>query len=99
MPTLNKPKKAINISVNRKERQKIYQSTLWKKLRIAKLLQNPLCEKCLESNIIVPAIDIHHKDSFMNYTGLKRLEKAYDFNNLMSLCKDCHTKIHNFQHS
>jgi 5-methylcytosine-specific restriction protein A len=31
----------------------------------------------------------------MNYEGLKRIEKAYDFNNLMSICKNCHQRIHN----
>ena len=31
---------------------------------------------------IKPAEDIHHIDSFMNYTGTKRLAKAFDFNNL-----------------
>ena len=38
--------------------------------------------------------DIHHIDSFMNYTGTKRLAKAFDFNNLMSICKECHAKKH-----
>lgn len=30
----------------------------------------------------------------MNYTGTKRLSKAFDFNNLMSICKECHAKEH-----
>ena len=36
-------------------------------------MANPLCEVCLANGIIKPAIDVHHIDSFMNYTGSKRL--------------------------
>lgn len=61
---------------------------------MAKLLSNPLCEVCLSNEIITPAIDVHHIDSFMNYSNTKRLSKAYDSNNLMSICKECHSKLH-----
>lgn len=94
MPTLNKPKKQPSRTFNRADRQKVYQSTRWKELRLAKLLASPLCEMCLKQDKVVPAIDCHHIDSFMNYTGTKRLEKAYSFSNLMSICKECHAKEH-----
>lgn len=57
-------------------------------------MNNPLCEVCLQKGIIKPAVDIHHKDSFLNYEGLKRIEVAYDYENLMALCKECHSAIH-----
>lgn len=94
MPYLKKPNKQPSRTFNREERQKIYQSTKWKELRLAKLMQQPLCELCLAKGIINAAEDIHHIDSFMNYTGTKRLAKAFDFNNLMSICKECHAKKH-----
>lgn len=94
MPYLKKPKKAKTRTFNREDRQKIYQSTKWRELRQAKLMSQPLCEKCLAENIIKPAEDVHHIDSFMNYTGALRLAKAFDFSNLMSVCKECHYKIH-----
>lgn len=94
MPYLKKPNKQPPRTFNREERQKIYQSTKWKELRLAKLMQQPLCELCLAKDIIKPVEDIHHIDSFMNYTGTKRLSKAFDFNNLMSICKECHAKEH-----
>lgn len=94
MPTLQKPSKQKSRTFNRQDRQKIYQSAKWQKLRLAKLMQNPLCEHCLAKGIITPAIDCHHKDSFMNYTGNMRLSKAYDITNLVSLCKDCHSSEH-----
>lgn len=94
MPTLQKPSKQKSRTFNRADRQKIYQSAKWKQLRQAKLMANPLCERCLAKGIIKSAVDIHHKDSFMNYIGNMRLDKAYDFNNLESLCKECHSLEH-----
>lgn len=94
MPTLQKPSKQRSRTFNREDRQKIYQSAKWQRLRKAKLMQNPLCEECLAKGIVKPAVDIHHIDSFMNYTGNMRLQKAYDFNNLQSLCKECHSELH-----
>ena len=40
------------------------------------------------------AEDVHHKDSFLNYDGTDRLAKAFDFSNLLSLCKQCHSYLH-----
>lgn len=94
MPYLVKSPKAKSRTFNREDRQKIYQSAKWKKLRLAKLMQDPLCEHCLAKGIVTPAIDVHHRDSFMNYSGLMRLDKAYDITNLVSLCKDCHAQEH-----
>jgi 5-methylcytosine-specific restriction enzyme A len=95
MPTLKKATKQKIKSNKKEERKKIYNNTRWRKLRIAKLQQCPLCEVCLAKGVITPAIDVHHIDSFMNYEGLKRLEKAYNFANLLPVCKECHQKIHN----
>ena len=94
MPYLVKADKAKSRTFNRQDRQKVYQSAKWKKLREAKLMANPLCEQCLQTGIVKPAVDVHHIDSFMNYTGNMRLQKAYDFHNLQSLCKDCHFAKH-----
>lgn len=94
MPYLKKAPKIRTNTPNRTNRQKVYQSAKWKKLRESKLMVNPLCELCLLEGKITPAEDIHHKDSFINYEGNKRLEVAYDFDNLMSLCKQCHQKLH-----
>lgn len=79
---------------SRKERQEIYQSKQWKSLRQSYLMQHPLCEVCLTKGLVTPAIDVHHKDSFSNYEGLKRLEAAYDYSNLMAVCKKCHAWLH-----
>ena len=44
--------------------------------------------------MVTIADDVHHIDSFLNYSGNQRLNKAFDFSNLMSVCKECHGKIH-----
>ena len=95
MPFLKKPSKQRTKSIKRDDRQKVYQTSQWRKLRLAKLLADPLCEVCLESDKITLAEDVHHIDSFMNYEGLNRLNKAFDYKNLMSICKECHSKKHN----
>ena len=94
MPYLKKAKKQHNPSNNRIERQKIYNTNRWKQLRLAKLIASPLCEVCLKQGKVTPAIDVHHIDSFMNYTNSLRIEKAYNYSNLMSICKECHSNIH-----
>lgn len=98
MPTINlgqkKKKNWNNNTKHRKERMKIYQSSQWAKLRMSKLMNDPLCEIHLEAGEVKEAIDVHHKDSFMRYEGLERTEKAYDYDNLLSVCKECHGKLH-----
>ena len=95
MPYIVKiPKRKPIRNVNKQARQEIYRTSEWKQLRKAKLMSQPLCEVCLSKGIVTPAVDVHHKDSFLNYDGAERYAKAYDFNNLMSLCKLCHSELH-----
>lgn len=94
MPFIKKNKSIQKVDFKRKERQRIYQSERWKQLRIAKLMQSPLCEICLAKGITKPAVDVHHVDSFMNYSGTRQLQAAYNFDNLQSLCKECHSEVH-----
>lgn len=94
MPFLKKPKKEPVRKVNNEDRQQIYQNKKWKDLRKAKLMKNPLCEMCLQKGKTTPAIDVHHKDSFLNYEGNRRLEVAYNYDNLLSVCKECHAELH-----
>lgn len=83
-------------TINRQARQKIYQTKQWQKLRLAKLVESPLCEDCLERGAIVEAIDVHHIVSFMTVEDdVARYNLAFDYNNLRSLCKQCHQKRHN----
>lgn len=78
------------------ERKKIYRSERWKRLRALKFANNPLCELCQKEGRTTPAEDIHHIVSFMTATDHgTRYQLAYDYDNLMSLCKQCHQRQHN----
>ena len=72
----------------RKERQPLYQSKQWKELRKAYYEAHPLCERCLQ--------DIHHKLSPFKrgLTEEEKYRRAFDPNNLMALCVECHIKEH-----
>ena len=65
-----------------------YKTSRWLKLRQLKLNHSPLCEMCLKQGITTPAVLVHH---------IKPIEdggKMYQYENLMSLCSECHNKIH-----
>lgn len=100
MPIIYKPKKNNgNESIKRKERMKIYNSARWRQLRALKMLNSPLCEMCLAKGRITPVDDVHHKTSFMSTDdSVRRNFLAYDYDNLMSVCDECHQKIHNKHH-
>lgn len=98
MAWINKPKRRTpeHITENERRRREIYSSTRWRKLRAAKIRQNPLCEMCLQKGKTTIGIDIHHIVSFVDIDDpLRRKDVAYNYDNLQSLCKVCHQKIHN----
>lgn len=99
MPTLNITKKTKketnqrNQTTSREVRMKAYNNTEWKHLRNTYIKEHPLCEMCLEKGKVVPAEDIHHKQSpFKN--GDVDFNKLLDYDNLQALCKECHGNIH-----
>lgn len=59
----------------------------WKRIRDKYVSQHPFCEKCFEKGIVVTAQEVHH---------IKPLSEGgtHDKENLISLCKSCHAKIH-----
>ena len=64
----------------------------WKKIRDTKIKLNPLCECCGEKL----AEEVHHILPLEDYSNdPETMESlAYDINNLQSLCRECHYKIH-----
>lgn len=75
--------------------QKIYNSKTWKQLRELYYSEHPLCEQCLEKGIIKAADQVHHIQPFLTgKTYEEKMQLAYDYNNLMSVCKQCHSDIH-----
>ncbi len=59
----------------------------WKRIRDKHVSQHPFCEKCLEKGVLVPVDEVHH---------ILPLSEGgtHDKENLISLCKSCHAKIH-----
>ena len=98
MPTIYRPpkKKKTYNSDRRKERQMIYNTDRWRKLRASYLMNHPLCERCQSQGTVREASDVHHKVSFMSTDDqIERESLAYDYDNLESLCRECHNEIHN----
>lgn len=99
MPYLNKPKRHYTNKYKKHDKQgdiqKIYNTSKWQRLRNAHLMAHPLCENCLANNKVTPATCVHHKHIISAVEDeLSMIDTALDPYNCMSLCSDCHTKMH-----
>lgn len=98
MPFLNKPirrKRETNPYTKSAEVSKIYNTNEWRSLRLAKLQDNPLCENCERNGKVTAATQVHHKQFISTGDTLLDMQSlGFDYNNLMSLCEDCHHKFH-----
>lgn len=59
----------------------------WQKVRARYVKTHPFCEECFKNGVLTPVQHVHH---------IKPLEDGgtNDEDNLMSLCKSCHSRIH-----
>ena len=73
--------------------QSFYKSKTWGQCRAAYAKAFPLCEECLKRGIIKPVEIVHHKIE-LNADNVNDPAIAYGFDNLESVCRDCHNKIH-----
>lgn len=97
MPTIKllKSKRDNVRTVRKKQYQDIYQNKRWKKLREWKLMNNPLCERCLENGRNTTAFEVHHKIPFETGRTPEEIETlAFDYDNLKSVCDPCHDAEH-----
>lgn len=96
LPTLKKSSKKNTHHNNtdmRKLRQDAYNQTAWRKLREVYLKQNPLCEECIKKNKVTPATSVHHRQSPFS-KGQVNQYLFLDYENLESVCHECHSIIH-----
>lgn len=58
----------------------------WRKIRKAFITAHPLCEECKKHGRFTPVEEVHH---------IKPMSEGgtHDWDNLMSLCKSCHSRI------
>jgi 5-methylcytosine-specific restriction enzyme A len=98
MPSINLPqRKKRDRTVNKQALQSYYQDRRWKKLRLYKFSQNPVCELCEERGLTAQTQEIHH----IKPIDLQHPDESliYDYDNLMSLCNDCHSRLHQIMRS
>ena len=90
-----KPKKQ-NKAFNTKKRQEVYNTSLWRRMRLAYLRDNPLCEICLMEGRTILGEHVHHVRSFMDADTIEERDQlAFDSNNLLTVCHECHNRLHN----
>ena len=60
---------------------------VWKRIRDKYVSMHPFCEVCYERGILVETEEVHHK---------KPLSEGgtHERDNLIALCKSCHSRIH-----
>ena len=75
--------------------RRMINSARWLRLRKEKLKESPLCEDCRLEGIYTPATEIHHVRPCEWAKSVREMERLmFDFNNLRSLCHDCHVLTH-----
>lgn len=101
MPYIQKMKKKPRDYTKRgknKEIAAIYNTSTWKDLRTSYIMEHPLCEVCLKKGLTVPSEEVHHIKYISSGTNnLEMQDIAYNPDNLIALCTECHHKIHNNQ--
>lgn len=65
-----------------------YNSARWRRLRLAKLEQDPLCSVCSAAGRVVLASDVDHLEA---HTGPDD-GRFWNWNNLDSKCHACHSR-------
>ena len=65
-----------------------YGSVRWQMTRRMKLAANPMCERCVPITNRSVATEVHHKIAL-----LVRPDLGLDFDNLESLCSECHDAV------
>ena len=81
---------------------KLINTARWRRLRIKKLQEQPLCECCKDKDKITPATEVHHTTPVESVRTVEQMEiLMFEYNNLMSVCHECHKDIHAamFSHS
>lgn len=87
-------KRSLNSDKKRKQRQKVYQSSRYIKLREHKRMQSPCCEICALFGIVNWGEHVHHWMTFVVDDPEESERRAYDYNNLVTLCRKHHDMLH-----
>ncbi len=69
------------------EAERIRNTARWRAVRKIKLAQDPLCQDCIEQDLVVPATQVHHLEPLV-----RRPDLAYSMENLLSVCTMHHAR-------
>ena len=103
MPTINKPNNKKKRDNTKKKhglqkliQQHVYSTARWRHVRKAYFMEHPLCLKCLAEGRTTATQEIHHVIPLKSCNGDLNylLQLAFDYDNLMSVCCQCHEDIH-----
>ena len=70
--------------MEKSKRVRLYRTARWQRIREAQLRMQPLCEWCLEREIVEPANEVHHA---IPHRGSEAIFWSGPF---ISTCKRCH---------
>lgn len=74
---------------------KLIHAARWVRLRMLKLSQCPLCERCQAEGRVTAAAEVHHirpVEEALTYADKE--QRMYDPDNLRALCHRCHALTH-----
>lgn len=78
------------VVMTREEKLRFYHSSAWKKKRLQILARDKhACQECRKQGRYSTAVIVHHIKHLQDEPGL-----ALTDDNLESVCKDCHEKLH-----
>jgi 5-methylcytosine-specific restriction protein A len=75
--------------IDKLEHMKVYNSKQWKRMRLLKLSEEPMCIMCKKNNVIKEATVVDHCITFTDMND----EVAFNYDNYYSLCDVCHGKL------
>ena len=73
-----------------READRLRGSGRWKRLRLVKLRQQPLCEECLRHDETRAACDVDHVVPVVELLRRGTPERVFALEGLQSLCRACH---------
>ena len=78
-----------------RDKAEIYNSREWQTLRIQKMRANPLCELCEDEGVVHATEAIHHRHPIEDSKTREEMRYwAFKWENLQSLCRYHHAKVH-----
>jgi 5-methylcytosine-specific restriction protein A len=88
MPTLNR-RRETNTNRQGRNNRAFYQSARWHRLSRQFRKANPLCKRCLDKGIVEKGEVVDHIIPLTQWIDMGN--DPYDYNNLQTLSKSCHS--------